>query len=182
MMMSSKLKKLKLLILDVDGVLTDGRIILGNDGEELKFFNIKDGLGIKNIQKLGIKVAIITGKSSRIVANRMQGLGVSDIYQGQNNKLEAFQTLIEKYNYKECEVGYMGDDLPDAPLLKRSGCAFIPLDANKLLYELVDYRCELRGGQGAVREVCDLIYEAKGLSSKILNDYLLYGEAKTYDF
>jgi 3-deoxy-D-manno-octulosonate 8-phosphate phosphatase (KDO 8-P phosphatase) len=173
---------MKLLILDVDGVLTDGRIVLGNDGEELKFFNVKDGLGIKNIQKLGIKVAIITGKSSEIVAKRMQSLGVDDIYQGQKNKLEAFQELLAKYNYKECDVGYMGDDLPDAPLLEKSGCAFIPWDANKLLYELVDYRCELKGGQGAVREVCDLIYEAKGLSSKILNDYLLHGEAKIYDF
>jgi 3-deoxy-D-manno-octulosonate 8-phosphate phosphatase (KDO 8-P phosphatase) len=180
-MIHSKLKAIKMLILDVDGVLTDGKIIIGNDGEELKFFNVKDGLGIKHIQKLGIVIAIITGKSSNIVQSRMSALGVEDIYQGQKNKLNAFSELLEKYNFKKHEVAYIGDDLPDAPLLNDVGCAIIPQDGHALLYDLVDYRCKAKGGEGAVREVCDLLYEANDLTKKLLEDYLALGEAGTYD-
>ena len=180
-MIRSKLKEIKMLILDVDGVLTDGKIIIGNDGEELKFFNVKDGLGIKHIQKLGIIVAVITGKSSNLVQSRMSALGVLDIYQGQKNKLKAFAELLEKYHLEKCEVAYVGDDLPDAPLLNEVGCAIIPQDGHASLYDLADYRCKAKGGEGTVREVCDLIYEAKDLTGKLLEDYLSLGEAGTYD-
>ena len=176
MALESKLEKIKLLILDVDGVLTDGKIVIGNDGEEFKFFNVKDGLGIKNVKKLGIKVAIITSKQSKIVEVRMKSLGITDVFQGQKNKVSSYKKLLEKYSLSPEEVGYMGDDLPDLPLLDRSGCAFIPKDANKLLCKYADYQCNTRGGEGAVREVCDLICEVSGFNLKIENAYLTDGE------
>ncbi len=169
-----------MLILDVDGVLTDGRIIIGNDGEEFKFFNVKDGLGIKLLQKLGLVVAAITGKNSHIVQSRLSALGILDIYQGQINKLEAFEDLLGKYKIKPEQVAYMGDDLPDLPLMQKVGVSIIPKDAHDLLKDFSDYQCALKGGKGAVREVCDLIYQAHGLTEKLLEDYLTIGEAGKY--
>lgn len=174
----NNLKNIKLLILDVDGVLSDGRIVLGNDGNELKFFDVKDGLGILLLQKFGIKVAIITGKSSNLVQERFENLGIVDIYQGQKNKLVAFANLKEKYSLSDCEVAYMGDDLPDLPIIKKVGFSASPKDAVFEIKNTVDYICENLGGRGAVRELCDIILHSKGLSSKIISDFIIYGEAR----
>ncbi len=173
-----ELKKIKLLILDVDGVLTDGGIILTNTGDELKVFNVKDGLGMKLIQKLGIEIAIITGKSSNLVQKRFESLGVDYIFQGQANKIKAYEGLLQKLGIDDDEVAYVGDDLPDLPLLKRVGFPITVNDGHKLIQPYVKYRTQLSGGQGAVREVCDLIYQSRGLLDRLVEDFISKGEAR----
>ncbi|MFT6835818.1 MAG: 3-deoxy-D-manno-octulosonate 8-phosphate phosphatase (KDO 8-P phosphatase) [Francisellaceae bacterium] len=176
-MYSSKLKKVKLLILDVDGVLTDGKIILSNNGDELKSFNVKDGLGIKLLQKLGIEVAIITGKTSNLVQRRFESLGVKYIYQGQSNKIKAYQSLLARLNFIDNQVAYIGDDLPDLPLLTLVGFSITVNDGHYLIKNKVDFCTSQNGGDGAVREVCDMIYKVHGLEKKLVEDFISLGEA-----
>lgn len=175
---NQKLSMIRLLILDVDGVLTDGKIIFSNDGNESKHFNVKDGLGIKLLQQAGIEVAIITGKASEIVATRFKNLGVKEIFQGQKNKLAAFEQLQQKHKLNQNQIAYIGDDLPDLAVIEKSGFSAAPKDAMTIVSDTVDYVCKYDGGQGAVREVCDLLLCAKGLLSQIINDYMTLGEAK----
>ena len=175
---NQKLSNIQLLVLDVDGVLTDGKIILSNDGNESKHFNVKDGLGIKLVQKIGIKVAIITGKSSEIVATRFSKLGIKEILQGQENKLAAFKQLQQKYQLNHSEIGYIGDDLPDIAVMKKSGFSAAPQDAIAIVKNTADYVCKNSGGQGAVREICDLLLSTRELLNGIVNDYMTLGEAK----
>jgi 3-deoxy-D-manno-octulosonate 8-phosphate phosphatase (KDO 8-P phosphatase) len=130
------------------------------------------------LQKMGVKIAIITGKSSDIVQNRMSALGVSDIYQGQKNKLMAFTELLNKYQLQPEEVGYMGDDLPDLRLMRISGISFAPQDAVDAVLNEADFVSKYAGGQGAVREVCELFIKAHNKYEKMLDDYARYGEAR----
>lgn len=169
---------IQLLILDVDGVLSDGYIILDNQGNELKNFDVKDGLGMLLLQKSGVKIAIITGKSSQIVKDRFTALGIEDIFQGQKNKIAAYNQLKIKYRLQDSEIGYIGDDLPDLPLIKIVGFSAAPKDGVKFIRQSVDYVCKHKGGRGAVREICELILEDKGLLDKVYNDFAVYGEAK----
>lgn len=173
-----ELKKIKLLILDVDGVLTDGGIILTSAGDELKVFNVKDGLGMKLVQKLGVKIAIITGKTSELVQRRFESLGVDHIFQGQANKIKAYEGLLQELNISDDEVAYIGDDLPDLPLLKRVGFPITVNDGHQLIQSYVKYRTVLCGGKGAVREVCDLIYQSRGLLDRLAEDFIHKGEAR----
>ncbi|MFZ9036092.1 MAG: KdsC family phosphatase [Francisellaceae bacterium] len=173
----NRLKKIQLLVLDVDGVLSDGRIILSNEGDELKNFDVKDGLGLVLLQKFGIKTAIITGKSSAIVDRRFKALGFSDIYQGQKNKIKAFEDLRAKYGLRHENIAYIGDDLPDLPLISVAGFSASPADAISFVKEKTDYSCQHKGGRGAVREVCEMILMAKGLMDKIREDFIHTGEA-----
>ena len=175
---SKKLSKIRMLVLDVDGVLTDGKIIISNNRDESKHFNVKDGLGIKLIQQAGIKVVIITGKSSRIVTIRCSRLGIKDILQNQKNKLVAFQQLKQNYQLNRNDICYIGDDLPDLAVMKQSGFSAAPQDAIKYIKSAADYICNKKSGQGAVREVCDLLLSAKGLLHKIINDYMELGEVQ----
>ncbi|WP_199609762.1 3-deoxy-manno-octulosonate-8-phosphatase KdsC [Flocculibacter collagenilyticus] len=150
-------KQVKLVICDVDGVFSDGRIYLGNDGEELKAFHTRDGYGVKALLNENIAVAVITGRNSRIVEKRMTALGVTDIYQGCENKQVAYQELLQKYQLTDAQVAYIGDDFPDLLLIKQVGLGVAVQDAHPLVSMGAKYITKLNGGFGAVRELSDLI-------------------------
>ena len=155
--MIEKAKKVRLLILDVDGVLTDGEIIYSDKGGESKSFNVKDGLGIKMLIQGGIKVAIISGRKSRAVEYRAKDLGIQEVYQGIKDKVAVFDEILKRHKINPEEIGFMGDDLIDLPLLYRVGFAIGVSDAVKEVKKAVDYVTRLPGGKGAVREVCELL-------------------------
>ncbi|MCW8864989.1 MAG: 3-deoxy-manno-octulosonate-8-phosphatase KdsC [Colwellia sp.] len=154
--------QIKLLICDVDGVFSDGRIYLGNEGEELKAFHTKDGFGIKALGNSGVDVAIITGRRSAIVANRMAALNVKHIVQGQEDKLPALMTLAEQLHLSAHEIAYIGDDIPDLACINHVGLGIAVQDAHPAVSAQADYTTFVRGGFGAVREVCDLIMQCQG--------------------
>lgn len=154
-------KKIKLLVCDVDGVFSDGRIYLGNDGEELKAFHTKDGFGIKALGDSGVDVAIITGRRSAIVAKRMAALNVKHIIQGQENKLPALLALAKELAINIDEVAYIGDDMPDLPCIMQVGLGIAVNDAHPMVVAKADYTTFTRGGFGAVREICDLIMQCQ---------------------
>lgn len=169
--MSADLTKIKLLLLDVDGVMTDGRIIYGNDGEEVKAFDVKDGHGLKLIQRAGIKVGIITGRQSRIVEKRAAELGIDIVYQGAKVKLEPFQEILEKLSLSPEEIAYVGDDVVDLPVMRKVGFAATVADAVedvKPYADMVTTRC---GGRGAVREICDFILKESGRWAEVAQRY-----------
>lgn len=155
-------KKIKLLVCDVDGVFSDGRIYLGNDAEELKAFHTKDGFGIKALGSSGVEVAIITGRRSAIVANRMSALHVKHIVQGQEDKLPALIHLAKQHNLTPDEIAYIGDDIPDLACILHVGLGVAVSDAHPSVSAKADYTTFIRGGFGAVREVCDLIMQCQG--------------------
>jgi 3-deoxy-D-manno-octulosonate 8-phosphate phosphatase (KDO 8-P phosphatase) len=157
-----KAKKIKVLILDVDGVLTDGSLYFDNQGNEYKGFNVQDGLGIKLMQKAGIKIAVISGRSSQPVALRMEMLGIKLVYLGQLEKSIALAEILDKTGCKADEIAHVGDDLIDLPVFTRVGLAIAVRNANGQILPYVDWQTELSGGQGAVREVCDFILQAQG--------------------
>mgnify|MGYP001183722089 CR=1 FL=1 len=167
-----KAKKLKLLILDVDGVLTDGRLFFDNEGTEYKCFHARDGHGIKMLQHTGVEVAVISGRSSNSVALRMKNLGIGHLYQGHENKRRAFAELLEKTGIAPEQAAHIGDDLLDLPIMMQVGLAIAVSDANFAVKERADWCTTLPGGQGAVREVCDFIMQAQGNFDKVLNAYL----------
>jgi len=157
----SRAKQIKLLVCDVDGVFSDGRIYLGNDGEELKAFHTKDGFGIKALGARGVDVAIITGRNSAIVANRMKSLNVAHIIQGQEDKLPALESLVAQLKLEISQVAYIGDDVPDLACIKAVGLGIAVSDAHPLVLQGADYNTFIRGGFGAVREICDLIMQSQ---------------------
>ncbi|MDA7747011.1 3-deoxy-manno-octulosonate-8-phosphatase KdsC [Psychromonas sp.] len=152
-------QKIKLFVCDVDGVFSDGRIYLGNDGEELKAFHTKDGFGLKAIMQLGIDVAIITGRQSNIVQNRMSALGVQHIFQGKEDKLTVYQSLLQQLNLFPEETAYIGDDVVDLPVMKMAGLGIAVNDAHPIVSQQADLITTVKGGFGAVREVCDLFLQ-----------------------
>lgn len=154
-------KKIKLLICDVDGVFSDGSVYLGNDSEELKAFNTKDGFGIKSLMNSGVDVAIITGRTSNIVKNRMASLNVKHIYQGMEDKITGFKQLLSDLSLQADEVAYIGDDFPDIPVMQQVGLAVAVADAHPYVKQISHLSTTLNGGQGAVRELTDLIIMAK---------------------
>jgi len=169
--MQDRLKKIKLLILDVDGVMTDGRIIFDSNGIESKFFNVKDGHGIKMLQRSGIEIGIISGRESRVVANRATELGINQVYQKSLDKMVPYRQMLEAVGVADEEVAFMGDDVIDIPLLKRVGFAAAPADAVAEVRTLVHYVAKNRGGWGAVRELCDLVLKAQGTWETITARY-----------
>lgn len=156
---NSRLHKIKLLLLDVDGVMTDGGIYLSNSGDEFKKFNIQDGYGIVKLQRTGIKVGIITGRVSKIVTKRAEELGIQEVYQNLENKIEAYETIKKKLNLSDPDIAYIGDDEFDLPVLERVGFSAAPLDAVPGVKKRVHFNCTRGGGNGAVREVIDLILQ-----------------------
>jgi 3-deoxy-D-manno-octulosonate 8-phosphate phosphatase (KDO 8-P phosphatase) len=154
---SSKLKRIKLLLLDVDGVMTDGGIYYSNTGDEFKKFNIQDGYGILYLQRTGVKIGIITGRTSAIVTRRAAELGITDVYQNLENKLEAYESIKAKWGLSDSDIAYIGDDVFDLPVLERVGFSAAPSDAVPEVKKRVQYICKRTGGNGAVREVIDLI-------------------------
>jgi 3-deoxy-D-manno-octulosonate 8-phosphate phosphatase (KDO 8-P phosphatase) len=160
--MQERLKKIKMLLLDVDGVLTDGRITYSSDGTETKSFDVKDGHGLKMIQRAGIEVGIITGRQSTIVEHRADELGIRILYQGVKDKRVPFLEILEKYRLSEEEIAYVGDDIVDLPILLKVGFAATVADAMLDVKENVHYVTMLAGGRAAVREICDLILKESG--------------------
>ncbi len=151
------MRSIKLLICDIDGVFSDGRIYLGNNGEELKAFHTKDGYGIKALGASGVDVAVITGRTSNIVATRMSALNVKYIVQGEENKLPALKQMAEKLNLSLDEIAYIGDDMPDHECINSVGLGIAVQDAHPSILSIANYTTFNRGGFGAVREICDLI-------------------------
>ncbi|MGJ0490460.1 3-deoxy-manno-octulosonate-8-phosphatase KdsC [Methylobacter sp.] len=167
-----KAKKLKLLILDVDGVLTDGKLFFDNDGNEYKAFHSRDGHGIKLLRQTGVEVAVISGRKSSSVALRMKNLGIEYVYQGHENKIAAFNEIIGKLRITPDQAAHVGDDLLDLPIMTRVGLAIAVDDANFAVKQRADWCTTLPGGHGAVREVCDLIMQAQGRFDDVVNAYL----------
>ena len=167
----SKAETVKLLVLDVDGVLTDGRIYYGNNGEELKSFSIKDGLGIKMLQRAGIDVAIITGRQSEIVTRRANELSIADVVQGREDKRTALIELCDQRKIDMRECAYMGDDLPDLSAITSAGLGLTVADAAGAVLEAADWHSPSRGGDGAVREACEFILDAQGALEPSLANY-----------
>ena len=155
-------KKIRWLVLDVDGVLTDGRLYYGNNGEELKAFNIQDGLGIKLLQKAGIGVAVITGRSSALVDRRARELGINPVVQGREDKLTALQELQALHPMALEEIAYIGDDLPDLAVIRRVGLGITPANGRPHIAAHATIQTAAAGGHGAVREIADLLISAQG--------------------
>ena len=160
-----------LLALDVDGVLTDGRIYYGDNGEELKAFDIKDGLGIKLLQAAGVRIAIITGRQSEIVARRAGELGITDIIQGREDKKTALMELCERYAIPLQDCAYMGDDLPDLAAIAVAGLGMTVADACDTVRDAANWRSRREGGCGAVREACEFILSARGQLSTAVEKF-----------
>ena len=158
----SNAKQIKLLVCDVDGVFSDGRIYLGNDGEELKAFHTKDGFGIKALIKSGVQVAVITGRNSNIVQTRMSALTVNHIVQGTEDKLPALKELVDRLGLTMDKVAFIGDDIPDKACIDVVGLGVAVQDAHPAVVLAADYQTYTPGGFGAVRELCDLLMASQG--------------------
>ncbi len=154
-------RRIKMLIMDVDGVLTDGRIILGSKGEELKNFYVQDGQGINLALQKGLIVALVSGRKSKVVERRAEELKISEVYQGVSLKIEVYHKFLKKYGLKNEEVAYIGDDLGDIPPLRKAGLALAPANGVKEIKDIVHYVTRASGGRGAVREAIDIILKAK---------------------
>ncbi len=152
----------RLIIFDVDGVLTDGSLFYGDDGQEYKAFNSLDGHGIKMLRQSGVEAAIITGRTSQVVLHRAKNLNISRIYQGAEDKLLPYQTLLEETGLKPEQTAYMGDDIVDLPVLRRCGLAITVPSAPAEVLSQVHYVTRAPAGRGAAREACELIMRAQG--------------------
>ena len=162
---------IKLIILDVDGTLTRGEIIIGSNGEELKAFNAKDGYLINNAgKKCGKEFAIITGRKSKIVDIRAGEIGIKYVYQGIKNKVEIYKKLKEELKLQDEEIAYMGDDLNDYTVMKLAGLKGAPEDACEEIREIADYVSSKKGGEGAVREFLEYLLKKENLWSKIIEN------------
>ncbi len=170
--MEERAKKVKLLIMDVDGVLTDGRIVLDENGNELKFFNVRDGHGIVLLHRIGVETAIITGRQSKIVERRAKELSIPYVYQKVFDKLKVYEELKDRLSLKDEEIAYVGDDVVDIPIMRRVGFSVSVADAHEEVKRIAHYITSKPGGKGAVREVAELIIKAKGLWDKVMERYL----------
>ncbi len=166
-------KQIRLVIFDVDGVLTDGGLIFDESGREYKVFNVKDGQGIKMLRDGGVEIAVISARESKSVSVRMTSLGVKHVYQGQDDKGLAFDDLCEKLSINPRHVAYVGDDVPDLRLFSRVGLAIAVADAHVAVRQRADWCTSLAGGRGAAREVCDLILTAKQMLDASIEAFLL---------
>ena len=169
--MEARLGKIRLLLLDVDGVMTDGRIIYDERGGEIKAFDVKDGHGIKLLQRAGIQVGIITGRQSPVVEVRARELGIDIVFQGVKDKLIPYTELLQTLGLRDEEVAYVGDDIVDLPVLRRVGFAATVADGLADLHPFVHYVTVHPGGRGAVREVCDLLLKGSGRWAGVTANY-----------
>ncbi|MEZ5542989.1 MAG: 3-deoxy-manno-octulosonate-8-phosphatase KdsC [Pseudomonadota bacterium] len=167
-----KAAHVRLLIFDVDGVLTDGTLFVGDDGQEYKAFHSRDGHGIKMLQKHGVIVGIITGRTSKVVEHRMANLGITHVYQGKLDKLPAYEELIDKLGISPHETAYVGDDVVDLPVMRRVGLAIAVQDAHPLVVRHCHWQTPSGGGRGAARDVCEMLLEARGVLKQELDSYL----------
>jgi len=167
-----KAADIRMVIFDVDGVLTDGSLFIGDDGQEYKAFNSRDGHGMKMLQATGVDIGIITGRTSQVVKYRMDSLGVKHVYQGQLDKLPAFEELLQKQGLNPEQIAYVGDDVVDLPILLRVGMAIAVQDAHPLVKQHSHWITPNCGGRAAARDVCELIMQAQGNLESQLNHYL----------
>ena len=165
---AEKIRDIRLLLLDVDGVLTDGRFGLMAGGGEIKFFSSHDGFGIRLMQKAGWAVGFLSGRKSQEVALRANELGVNIVIEGSVDKVKDFEKILSQQNLDASQVAYMGDDLPDLPVLKRVGFSAAPHNATEAIKESVDYVTKRKGGEGAVREVVELLLQSSGTWADVL--------------
>ena len=166
-----KAAAIRLIIFDVDGVLTDGSLFLGDDGQEYKAFNSKDGHGMVMLQQTGVQIAIITGRTSEVVRIRMASLGVQHVYQGKRDKLPAYAELKQVTGLDDAQIAYVGDDVVDLPVMTRVGLAIAVQDAHELAKQHAHWITPSGGGRGAAREVCELIMDAQGNLQRLMQLY-----------
>ncbi len=167
-----KAKRVKLVILDVDGVMTDGSIVLDNEGNEYKRFHVRDGHGVRMLSKVGIRTAIITGRRSKVVDRRAEELGIADVHQGIFKKSAVYDELLDKYGLENENVAFMGDDTVDIELFKKAGLTAVPADAEEDVKRVADFISTRNGGRGAVREFIDLILKSSGQWEKVSGEYI----------
>jgi len=163
--------KIKLLLLDVDGVLTGGDVIYNDSGQETKVFNVKDGLGLRLLMDAGIKVAIVTGRRSNALIHRCRNLGIDQVYDGVTDKAAVFERILKQTQVQPREIACMGDDLPDLPLMGKVGFSIAVADAHEVVLSRADMVTSAKGGAGAVREACEFILKGKGLWKSILKRF-----------
>jgi 3-deoxy-D-manno-octulosonate 8-phosphate phosphatase (KDO 8-P phosphatase) len=168
----AKAREVKLVIFDVDGVLTDGSLFLGDDGQEYKAFNSRDGHGMKMLQKSGVVIGIITGRTSDVVRIRMESLGIKHVYQGKQDKLPAYEELRDKLGLADDQVAYVGDDVVDLPIMRRVGLAIAVNDAHPFVHQHAHWQTPHSGGRGAARDVCEMVLKAQGNLQSALDSYL----------
>ena len=166
-----KLKEIELLLLDVDGVLTAGEIIYSEEKSEIKIFNVKDGLGLRLLMSSGVQVGLVTGRRSRALVRRCEDLGISMLIDGTSDKAAALNQICDKTGISASRAAFVGDDLPDLPIMRRTGCAIAVADAHPVVRQQADIITNARGGQGAVREICEMILKAKGSWEELLERY-----------
>jgi 3-deoxy-D-manno-octulosonate 8-phosphate phosphatase (KDO 8-P phosphatase) len=169
--LTEKAQAIRLLILDVDGVLTSGNLVYTKEAIHYKAFYVHDGLGIKLLQKTGVQIGIITTCKSDIIKRRAQDLGVHHIYQGYEDKLIPYQELKQKLSLTDSQIAYVGDDLPDLPVIRRVGLGMTVANAPLILQQQASYVSKAPGGEGAVREICEFIMQAQGTYSGIIETY-----------
>lgn len=170
--LTERARRVRLAIFDVDGVLTDGSLYLSATGEAFKTFNILDGQGLKMLAASGVALAVITGRKSAAAARRAKETGIAHFLQGVDDKLVAYSALLRRLRVTEDQTAYMGDDLPDLPVLRRCGLALSVPGASDLVREHVHYVTVRPGGQGAVREACEMIMRAQGTLDALIESYL----------
>lgn len=167
-----KASQIRLVIFDVDGVLTDGSLFLGDDGQEYKAFHSKDGHGMVMLQKNGVTIGIITGRTSEVVRKRMESLGIKHVYQGQKDKLPAYEKLKQELGLSDEQIAYVGDDVVDLPVMVKVGLSIAVQDAHNLTKEHAHWITPSNGGRGAAREVCEMLMHAQGTLEDALEYYL----------
>ncbi|QNM97151.1 KdsC family phosphatase [Chitinimonas koreensis] len=170
--MLERAQPVRLMIFDVDGVMTDGGLYYTDAGEELKAFNSLDGHGLKMLRASGVQLAILTGRTSRLVEHRARNLGIDHLVQGAHDKLASFQALLAETGFKPEDCGYMGDDVVDLPVMRRVAFAVAVPDSPTLVRQHAHYVTGARGGHGAVREACEVVMQAQGTLEAQLAPYL----------
>ncbi|MGR9073503.1 MAG: 3-deoxy-manno-octulosonate-8-phosphatase KdsC [Gammaproteobacteria bacterium] len=170
--LKNKASRIRLLTLDVDGVLTDGRLFFDNQGNEYKAFHARDGHGIKLLRRSGVEIAVISGRKAESVKLRMESLGIEHVYQGQEDKIAALEEIAGRLGIRVEESAHMGDDLLDLPVMKRAGFSIAVGDAHFAVKDYADWCTQLPGGAGAVREACDFIMQAQGKLEEVIRSYL----------
>ena len=164
--------KIRLVVFDVDGVLTNGGLFFGDDGLEYKMFYSRDGLGMKLLQRTGVEIGIITARSSKVVVHRMENLGIKHVYQGKLDKLPAFLALTEKLGITPAQTAYVGDDVVDLAVMQKAGLAIAPADAHPFVAKHAHWQTPHPGGHGAARDVCELVMQAQGTLDAQLESFL----------
>lgn len=168
----TKAARIKLAIFDVDGVLTTGSLIYRGNGKEAKTFHVHDGLGLRLLLKNGIEIGIITGRDSDVVRKRMEDLEITHVYQGCEDKIAAYEDLKQKLRLSDEEIAYIGDDLPDLPLIRRVGLGITVPNAPAIMQEHAAHTTKARGGHGAAREVCELILRSQNKYAAVIQSFL----------